>query len=90
MIIHIGDNISLFEDDILIIMDKDSVELSKDNLDIINYLLENKKLVNKLDKEVKSYIIVSENRSRCRNNREDLKLYISNISSTSLLNRQRI
>jgi len=81
MIIHIGDNISLLEKDILLILDKKSVELSKVNRNLINNLIDNGMLINSIDSDIKSYIIVQE--------KESCKLYVSNISSTSLLNRHR-
>ena len=81
MIIHIGDNISLLEKDILLILDKNSVELSKDNKNIINNLIDNGMLINSIDSDIKSYIIVQKE-DKC-------KLYVSNISSVSLLNRHR-
>ena len=81
MIIHIGDNISLLEKDILLILDKKSIELSKINSSFINNLIDNDMLVNNIDSDTKSYIIVQE-KDKC-------KLYVSNISSISLLNRHR-
>lgn len=81
MIIHIGDNISLLEEDILLILDRKTVELSRDNKLFIQNLIDNNLLRNDMNSEIKSYIIVQE--------KDNLKLYVSNISSTSLLNRHR-
>lgn len=81
MIIHIGDNISLLEKDILLILDRKTVELSKDNKALISKLIDSDMLINDMNSNIKSYIIVQE--------KGNLKLYVSNISSTSLLNRHR-
>jgi uncharacterized protein YaiL (DUF2058 family) len=81
MIIHIGNNISLLERDILLILDRKTVELSKVNKAFVNNLIDNNELMNNMNPDIKSYIIVQE--------KGNLKLYVSNISSTSLLNRHR-
>lgn len=89
MIIHIGDNISLDENQILIILDKKTVSNSNDNINLINNLIKNGNLVNKVD-DIKSYIIVNEKIKRhSRNSKNLLKLYVSNISSNSLFNRYK-
>lgn len=89
MIIHIGDNIALDEKDILVILDKNSVINSKDNKNLINYLIKNGRLVNKVD-DINSYIIINEKtKKNGRKNKDLLKLYVSNISSNSLLKRHK-
>ncbi len=84
--IHIGNNISVLEDDIILILDKNSLSWSKDNLDLINGLIEKEKVVNQIDDEIKSYILVN---NRKQGNK-DLVLYLSNISTISLMNRKRM
>lgn len=84
--IHIGNNISVLEDDIILILDKNSLSWSKDNLDLINGLIEKEKVVNQIDDEIKSYILVN---NRKQGNKE-LVLYLSNISTISLMNRKRM
>ena len=88
MILHIGDNISIIEKDILAIINKSSLVNSKNNIKLINSLIENGNLVNKIDDKTKSYIIVSENNIK-KNTEGSMKLYVSNISSSSLLKRQK-
>lgn len=90
MIIHIGDNMSLYEKDILVILDKKSVESSINNIKFIDNLLNNDKSINKIDDSIKSYIIISaESNKKNVRSKESLKLYLSNISSKSLINRQK-
>lgn len=52
-------------------------------MDFINRLIDNKKVLNKIDDEIKSYILVKDQRSKAI----DLNLYVSNISSMSLMKR---
>lgn len=90
MIIHIGDNMSLYEKDILVILDKKSIESSINNIKFIDNLLNNDKSINKIDDSIKSYIIISaESNKKNVRSKESLKLYLSNISSKSLINRQK-
>lgn len=86
MIIHIGENISLLEKDIVAILDIDSVLQSKDSKFFIDNLIKNNSLVNKIEKNVKSYIITSKNIGN-GSKIEDYNLYTSNISSKTLLER---
>lgn len=90
MIIHIGDKMSLYEKDILVILDKKSIESSINNIKFIDNLLNNDKSINKIDDSIKSYIIISaESNKKNVRSKESLKLYLSNISSKSLINRQK-
>ena len=86
MVIHIGDGVSIFERDILAIIDKKSVESSKENQSFINNIISTGYLMNTVDK-IESYIIATEGARRVRDNKS-IRLYVSNISSTSLCNRQ--
>ncbi|MDD2447695.1 MAG: hypothetical protein PHY91_08420 [Tissierellia bacterium] len=89
MIIHIGDNISLDESDIIVILNRKTVNESKKNSDYINYLIENDCLVNDVV-DIKTYIISKNRNKKYRSNNKDLmKLYVSNISSNSLLKRSK-
>lgn len=74
MIIHIGDNISLLKEDIVMILDKESVEKSKMTEEFIGKLEKG----NIIEKDIKTYIVF--------NDKKDGKyiLYTSNISSVSL------
>lgn len=88
MIIHIGDNITLLEKDIVAILDIKTVLESIDNRQLIDDLIKDNCLVNDRNKNIKSYIIV--NNANYRRNRDGInqyKLYASNISSTSLIKR---
>lgn len=86
MIIHIGENVSLLEKDIVAILDIDSVLESKDSKFFIDNLIKNRSLVNDLEKNVKSYILTINDIGN-GNNIQKYKLYTSNISSTTLLQR---
>lgn len=86
MIVHIGENISLLEKDIVAILDIDSALESVDSRFFINNLIKDNRLVNKLDKDVKTYIITMDNIASIKN-KQNYNLYMSNISSTSLLKR---
>ena len=46
------------------ILDKKSLTLSKDNMDFINTLIENKRLLNEIEDEIKSYILVKDQSSK--------------------------
>lgn len=87
MNIHIGENISLLEKDIIAILDINSALASEDTRVFIDDLIKNDCLINGLEKNIKSYIIASNNDVINRNNIKRYKLYASSISSTSLLKR---
>ena len=84
MIIHIGDGVSILKRDILAILDIKNVERSMDNQNYINDLISKGYLMNRVDK-VACYIITREDKIKDKNN---IRLYVSNISSTSLCSRQ--
>lgn len=88
MILHIGDNITILEKDIVAILDINSVLESKDNKELIEYLIKKDCLMNYSNDNIKTYIITSDsNFERNRNGIKNYKLYVSNISSTSLTKR---
>lgn len=87
MIIHIGGNIALLEKDIVAILDVDSALESEDSQFFINTLIKSNRLINNLEKDIKSYIITVDNNIDSRDKTQRYNLYTSNISSTSLLNR---
>ncbi|HLR21687.1 MAG TPA: hypothetical protein VK087_06745 [Tissierellaceae bacterium] len=87
MIIHIGGNIALLEKDIVAILDVDSALESEDSQFFINTLIKSNRLINNLEKDIKSYIITVNNNIDSRDKTQRYNLYTSNISSTSLLNR---
>ena len=88
MIIHIGDNISLLEKDIVAILDIDSVIESKDNKELIENFIKENCLVNYTNNNIKAYIISSDsNNKKNRNSINQYKLYASSISSTTLIKR---
>lgn len=84
MIIHIGDGVSILNRNILAIIDKKNVDNSIENQRFINDLISKGYLMNSVNK-VKCYIITREAALR---NKDNIRLYVSNISSTSLCNRQ--
>lgn len=86
MIVHIGENIALFEKDIVAILDINSALESEDSRFFISNLIKNNRLINNLNKDVKTYIITMDSIGNIKNG-QNYSLYMSNISSTSLLKR---
>ena len=90
MIIHIGDSVSINEKDIVAILDRKTIDASSKKTNILEFPIENLDLVKQIDESVKSYIIVSEkNKIVDRSPKKTYKIYVSNISSRSLLKRQK-
>ena len=90
MFIHIGDNISLLKEDIILILDKTTLLKSKDSRLFIQKLIQKGSLGNIEDESVKTYIIALDKSKRTRRrSKSEFKLYTSNISSRSLLNREK-
>ena len=90
MFIHIGDNISLLKKDIILILDKKTIVKSKTSRLFIQNLIENGGLINQDSESVKTYILAKDKSKRSRRrDKEDFKLYTSNISSRSLLSREK-
>ena len=90
MFIHIGDNISLLKEDILLILDKKTVLKSKTSKSFIQNLILSGSLINIDDDSVKTYIVAREKSKRIRRkDKSDFKLYTSNISSRSLFKREK-
>lgn len=85
--IHIGENISLLEKDIIAILDIKSALESEDTRVFIDKLVENNCLIDGLEKNIKSYIITADNDVIEKNSIKKYKLYTSSISSKSLLRR---
>lgn len=91
MFIHIGDNISILKQDIILILDKKTLLKSKDSRLFIQNLIQNGYLENTDSESVKTYIIALEKSKRTRRkDNSNFKLYTSNISSRSLFNREKI
>ncbi len=77
MFIHIGNNNTIAEKDIITILDKKTVDSSEITKEFINNLIEDGLLLNSNIDNIKTYIIV------CNG------LYTSNISSTALYKRSK-
>lgn len=82
MILHIGNNVSILKNDILAILDYKTVKESDYNGNLVKDLIDNGKLNNGIRGDIRSYIITFQ--------RGSLNLYISNISSDTLLKRKMI
>lgn len=82
MILHIGNNISILKNDILTILNRETMEESDSNKNLIDKLIQNGKLKNQIQEDAKSYIISLKD--------GEMSLYISNISSNTLLKRKMI
>jgi len=88
MFLNIGENIYIPKRDIIVILNAKKLVLGENNR-YIKKMLESSELVNKEAKDIKSYIITCDNkinRNR-KTSRKKYKIYISNISSTTLLKR---
>lgn len=73
MFLHIGGNISIYKNDIISILDKKVLEKSKKNNTFF------KKQIINIDDNVKTYILTERD--------GEYRIYGSNISSSTLLNR---
>lgn len=82
MILHIGNNITIIKNDILTILNRETIEESDCNKSLIDKLIQNGKLKNQIHEDIKSYIISLKD--------GEISLYISNISSNTLLKRKMI
>ncbi|CCQ96925.1 conserved hypothetical protein [[Clostridium] ultunense Esp] len=91
MFLHIGNNINIFLKDIVAIIDKNSLENSKDNNGYIKNLLKNDFLANENMDDIKTYIITcsSDNPRRKRKSGKKHFVYTSNISSATLMKRNK-
>lgn len=90
MFLHIGDNISIPKNEIIAILDKDTVEKSMDTKAFIDKLIKKGCLINPHNKKINSYIITCVKNIDRRNRKKFLKyeLYTSSISSKSLSERK--
>lgn len=91
MFLHIGENIAIQKKDIIAIIDKESINNSKDMNAFMENLTKNGHIYNN-NTDIKTYIITCVKKLDRRNRRyiEEYCLYTSNISSTTLCNRNEI
>lgn len=92
MFLHIGENNYILKKDIVAILDRNALEVSKEDKEFIKKMMDNARLKNKELSNPKTYIITCKN-SRHRKNKGEEKvynLYLSNISSTTLLRRNKV
>lgn len=89
MNIHIGNNIYLDEKDIIAILNKKTIDESEINFDYINCLIGNGCLKNEVD-NIRTYIVTKQrNKGTEKDHNDLLNLYVSKISSNSLLKRHK-
>jgi hypothetical protein len=85
MFLHIGGDDYIFKDDIVVILDRKTVNSSKDTSRLIEKMIKDGLLKNQKIDDAKTYIIT------CKKGRKRSKkqyyLYMSNISSSTLLYR---
>lgn len=88
MFLHIGKNIYIQKKDIVAILNAKTLNLEEEN-NFIEKILEFEEIRNDMNDDIKSYILICENRRnrQDRNLKKLYKLYASNISSTTLLKR---
>lgn len=86
MIMHIGNNISLYKNEIIGIFDYKIIENCQETKKNIKSLKHENFSNNKIEDETKSYILVSNKNSRSRNIK--YQVYTSSISAKSLFRRK--
>lgn len=89
MFMHIGNNNTVLEKDIIAILDKKTVDNSEDTKVLIDNLIKDGLLLNTNVKNIKTYIITCTNKFN-RKDKSYIKeygLYTSSISSTALYKR---
>ena len=89
MFLHIGENVIIRKKDIIAIIDKETINDSKDTNKFIQNMIENGYLYTKNNENIKTYIItcIKKRDSKNRQYAKEYRLYTSNISSTALSNR---
>ncbi|NLJ78196.1 MAG: hypothetical protein GX329_02430 [Tissierellia bacterium] len=88
MSIHIGENISIFKEDIIAIIDRKTVETSKDMRRFVDIMIGNGNVCNNNIEDAKTYILAYENRRKSDGTTDGkCNLYLSNISSITLSRR---
>ena len=89
MYLNIGEKNYILIKDIVTILDRDKINYSDKSNEYFKKLIENGSLNQKEMKKVKSYIITckekKDKKNRCR--KKEYEIYLSNISSTTLLKR---
>jgi len=86
MFLHIGGDNYVLKKDIIAILDKNTVENSKETSRFIENMIRDGFLKNDKMDDVKTYIITWENENNDRLKKQHY-LYMSNISSSTLLRR---
>lgn len=80
MILHIGENDFIYQEDIIAILDKKSAEASNKTREFVSKLIDEGSIIGNIDEHTKSYILVS-------GGKNNQKIYTSNISSKALVKR---
>jgi hypothetical protein len=86
MFLHIGGDDYVFKDDIVAILDVKTVNSSKDTSRLIEKMIRDGLLKNNKIDDAKTYIITCR-KGRRRGSKKQYYLYMSNISSSTLLYR---
>lgn len=91
MFLHIGENITIFKEDIVTIIDRKTLEDSKSTRQFIENMIEDGYLCNDPMEDAKTYILTCARKKNGRNKRTDkgYGLYVSNISSMTLFRRSK-
>lgn len=82
MFVHIGNNNTVLTEEIITILDKDTVESSKVTRDFVESFFKNNLVLNSDVEDIKTYIIVE-----VKDKDKKQGLYTSNISSQALYKR---
>jgi len=86
MFLHIGGDNYILKDDIVAILDKKTVNSSKDTSKLIEKMIRDGLLKNEKIDDAKTYIITCK-KGRNKRSKRHYYLYMSNISSSTLLYR---
>lgn len=81
MFLHIGENVTILEKDIIAIIDKKTIDQSEDTKGFIQKMINHGYLYNNNVNNVKTYIVT--------NNGRKSRLYTSNISAMTLSKRNK-
>lgn len=87
MYLHIGHETVLKHEDIIGIFDIETASVSKITRDYLSGAQASDRIINVTNELPKSFIVCGKSKKKEKNGKSDYKVYISQISSTTLLKR---
>ena len=85
--VHIGNGVSIFKENIVAILSTNTVLESIDTKLFIDSLIDMGSFVNNSNNDIKSYILCLENQRINLKDKSRYKVYLSNISSETIIKR---